>query len=420
MAEEVEETVDKAQEVEEQKPRVERTVTEDGKVDLDSMLNQYEGKNEEESSSEEEVVDKATQEEESKAETDKEEPTVKEEETPEAKEKEDIPKEEETPKAEEKKETTEEKSPEELDLNDYEVDFNGKNVPVQELLDKAKPAIELMERLEKDEWLTNVIKMRDSGQDVREYWEKSTIDYDKADAQSLLKEDFKSTLPEDTDPKRVDRLWKKELKNKYGLDIDADQNDEDFDSEAFEDAKLYLERDAKKIREQKKEDQKKFKFPEPKEQVKQEEVSEEDRVKQEVEQLKQIREQVESIDDIKKFKSEKIIPIKLGEETFNLEVDNPDEVIETIADDRNFYALFKDDKGNTDWGKLQRVVRYAQDEQNYLGRVAEHVKNQTLEEELKEEKNIPALNKGASASRDSEEDPLLAAIKAGKYRKVNM
>lgn len=387
-------------------------------LNLDDMLADYEKKQGQPSSSSDEVEDDSVEDikdkdtddpDDAKKEADSEKEEVEEEEEKEpTAEKE---KEKKDPDKEEDKKTKDE-----LDLDEYEVELeDGQKVSVQSLIDNSKEAVSALNKIQEDEWLKNIIEYRLKGGDVREYWDKSTRDYDSVPDIDLLKSDFAQEFPE-AKGDQLERLWKRELKNKYGYDISASEDNEDFDEAAQEDALLYIKRDATKRRSALKEEQEKFKFPQEEAETKEaEQPSQEEIEKQKLERVEQWRNMVEADKAIKQFQESKKLSMKLGDEEFNLEVEDPKSTVDMIVNDEAFNELLKRKDGSIDFDKLAKVMEFTKDPDGYNSRVADFAKKLAIEQELKEEKNIDALKgdkgKGRRDANSEEYDSILRSAK---------
>jgi len=167
-----------------------------------------------------------------------------------------------------------------------------------------------------DEFIKGAVEYYKKQGDLTPYLEAKTVDYDQMSDEEIIKRSMREEYA-GLDDKSFNRLFNKKLREKYSLDEDS------YDEEDVELGRALLSNDAKKLRENYKEQQAKFAAPE----------SNESELKQQQEQLlDEWKRTVDSSDVVNSIKSDKKFTISYGDETFNYEVGDADDLYEAVVD----------------------------------------------------------------------------------------
>ena len=216
----------------------------------------------------------------------------------------------------------------------------------EELAAKNQELQEKLGELESDPWLKTFLDVYKGGGDVEAYL-STKVDWDSKDDLTVLRKQFEKDNS-DLDGSILDIAFKKEIKNKYGID----PLDEDIDTES-DDYKMnqaFRKRDADKARKSFKEEQTKFSIPEKKE------------VKP-VDNTEAFKKAVLGQDDVKAILKDKLLEVGVKSESgdsFKYELDNADPIVEMMWDEQKVWNLFMDPKtGKPDLKKAAKVFSYA-------------------------------------------------------------
>lgn len=300
-----------------------------------------------------------------------------------------------------------EEQDEEFDLDEIVIDMDGTDVPISKLLSERDALAKRVAEIEKDEFLKGFIDHYLTTGNASAYLDAKGVDWDKRDDIDVLRSKFDQDNA-DLDSKIREKLWKRELADKYKIKPDLTQ--EEMESEDYEIAQGLLKRDAKKVRDSYKETQKKFQIVDRKQEEKPQPKFDPAAYKQ----------QLLSEKDVESFMKNKLLKLGIkGEDgsSYGYEPANPEQIIEMMVDDRKFWSTFI--KGNTiDRNKQAKIYAYAQDPENYEQKLVEFGKTLGLEERLKEVKNTDdRLNKKTTEAQTKETDWKKGFLKAALQQK---
>ena len=199
---------------------------------------------------------------------------------------------------------------------------------------------------ELDEFMTGALEYYRETGDLSKYAEMKSVNYDEMSDTDLMRRALRSQYSDVSD-KNFERLYQREVVDKYKLDADRDDSDE------VELGQELLKTEANKLRQTFKEEQTRFVPPQRQEQRDAEEAQE---------QWTQIV--GESASTANLFDNKEIVVDWDGEQ-FSYEVDDPEFLAQTAVDSRNFFQIFQDDSGQVDLDHWYRVVQYAMEPQTF-------------------------------------------------------
>jgi hypothetical protein len=289
-------------------------------------------------------------------------------------------------------EQTDTNNSDELDLSEILIDIDGKDYVVADLIEERNELAKRVAEIEKDEFLKGFVNHYLTTGNANAYLEAKGVDWDKKDDLDVLRNQFDRDYA-DLDPKVREKLWRRELADKYKIKPDLTQ--EEMESEDYEIAQGLLKRDAKKIRDQFKETQKKF-------QVVDRKVEEKAPPKFDPAAYKQ---QLLAEKEVSDFMKNKLLKLGVKGEDGNhygYEPTNPEQIIEMMVDDRKFWGTFVNGK-TIDRNKQAKIYAYANNPDEYEKQLVEFGKTLALEERLKEVKNTDdRLNKKTTDAQTKE------------------
>jgi hypothetical protein len=278
---------------------------------------------------------------------------------------------------------------EEFDLREVYVDVDGTERSASDLITERNEYAARLATIEKDEFLKGFIEHYLATGNADAYLDAKAVNWDKKDDVETLRHKFEAAN-RDLDPKIVEKLWKRELADKYKVKPDLSQ--EEIDSEDYEIAQGLLKRDANNARNEFKTTQSQFKLPEAKATP-----------AQQPQQFdaQAYKRQLLADKEVDAFAKRKLLKLDVSDESgasFGFEVDDSDTVIEMMADDRKFWStLMKDNK--VDRTKQAKLYAYAKDPKKFEQGLVDFGKTLAIEARLKEVKNTDGqLNKQTVAA----------------------
>lgn len=211
----------------------------------------------------------------------------------------------------------------------------------------------------KDDYIKGLVDYYTKTGDIKPYVDAMSKNYDEMSAESILRESYREKYPKLSDA-QFEKLFRKELGNKYGI------NEDNYDDEEAELANALMENDAEKLRLEFKERQNKFAAPPDTPQVDPKEVFEE---------WKQVVEQDKFVD---KFKKEPKFTLKYDNSEFNIEVQEANDVLDAALNDRKIFQNFIEGKGNNaqiNFEKFLKTYYYSKNPEAFEKRLIEFGKN---------------------------------------------
>lgn len=260
---------------------------------------------------------------------------------------------------------------------------NGKAETLEDFFDEYARMRDSSNAQFKDDYIKNAVEYYNKTGNLTPYLEATSVNYSEMSDEAIMRRDLEQANPT-LSKGAIERLYTREIVNKYSLDEDR------FDEDEVELGKELLAADATKLRDKYVDEQKNFTQP-----VK-EETEETETVNQE-EQLSKWTDTVSSHETTKDVLENKRILISYGDDKFSYEVENPESLQEMTIDNNKFFDLFKNDKGDVDFDKWYRVLAYATDPEVYDSSLISHGQELGQEKVVADLKNPTAPTK---SSRD--------------------
>jgi len=253
---------------------------------------------------------------------------------------------------------------------------------------------------EQDDFIKGLVEYYQETGDVSAYIEAKNVDYTSMSDLDVVRRNMRNQYS-DMSEKNFERLFRREVVDKYQLDATRYEEDE------VELGEELLKTEASKLRAELIENQSRFKAPERKVE------STEDNAARIEEATAQWRESVMSTEETQSILNDKRVVVDFNGEPFAYEVDNPQDVVDMTIDNNKFFQLFQNEGGQIDYDKWYRVLNYASDPSTFERSLILHGKNLGGKEVVGEIKNPsrPTKSRGNSMG-DSKEDFLNAALRA--------
>ena len=253
---------------------------------------------------------------------------------------------------------------------------------------------------EYDDFIKGLIEYYKETGDVSAYIEAKNVDYSEMPDLDIVRHNMRRQYS-DMSEKNFERLFRREVVDKYQLDATR------YDEDEVELGEELLKAEAGKIRQELIENQKRFKAPE---RAAQPEV---DTSAQQAEAMAQWQKSVESAPETQSVLGDGRVIIEYGGEPFAYEIDNPQSVVDMTIDNNKFFQLFQNEGGQIDYNKWYKVMNYASDPDTFERSLILHGKNLGGKEVVSEIKNPSRPTKSSvSTGGDTKEDFLKAALRA--------
>ena len=204
---------------------------------------------------------------------------------------------------------------------------NGKAETLEDFFDEYARMRDSSNAQFKDDYIKNAVEYYNKTGNLTPYLEATSVNYSEMSDEAIMRRDLEQANPT-LSKGAIERLYTREIVNKYSLDEDR------FDEDEVELGKELLAADATKLRDKYVDEQKNFTQP-----VK-EETEETETVNQE-EQLSKWTDTVSSHETTKDVLENKRILISYGDDKFSYEVENPESLQEMTIDNNKFFDLFK-------------------------------------------------------------------------------
>lgn len=221
----------------------------------------------------------------------------------------------------------------------------------------------------KDDFIREAVEFYEKTGDLTPYLQAKTVDFNKMSDEEILRRNLREQYSDLTD-KAFDRLYQKEVVDKYKLD--ADEYGED-DSEL---GRELLKAEASKVRNQYIEWQNKFKAPDP--EVDNSQVEE---------ALKKFEDDVRNNPMTQSILQNKKISLKIGDSEFNYEIPNADSLLTMTLDNDKFFSQFAGQEGNVDYARWYKTAAYSQNPELFEKALVNFGKTIGREEVTRELKN---------------------------------
>jgi len=231
----------------------------------------------------------------------------------------------------------------------------GKAETLEDFFEEYKRMRDSSDAQFKDDYIKSAVEYYNANGSLTPYLEATSINYEEMSDQQVMRRNLKQDNPTLSD-KAIERLYQRDIINKYSLDEDK------YDEDEVELGKELLKADADKLRSSFVDEQKKFTSP-PK--------TEESQVDQDEINSKWI-ETVNTNPSTKNILENKSILVDYNGEKFSYEIDDPKQLEEMTVDNNKFFNLFKDQEGNINFDKWYRVLAYASDPDVYDSSLISH------------------------------------------------
>lgn len=286
-----------------------------------------------------------------------------------------------------------------FDINSYvkeKAGYNSFDDMVSEL-GKLKDSATQSQSM-KDDFIKGVVDYYNKTGDVTPYLEAKLVNYEKLSNEEILKKSLKEQYPTISD-RALQALYQEQVVDRFKLDPDR------FDDLQVEVGTELLAAEAARLRSQYIEKQTQFKAPEP--------VQSQNPAQSQADAEAWVN-TIKSDPQTQKFMTEKNVSISYNGESFNYEVDNPNEVLNMTVDNAKFFNTFIKQDGQVDLQKWFRVVNYALDSETFERSLIAHGKTLGEEDVVSRRKNPSTPDKegirGGASSSDDFADGLLKAF----------
>ena len=278
---------------------------------------------------------------------------------------------------------------------------NGKAETLEDFFDEYKRMRDSSSAEFKDDFIKNAVEYYNETGNLTPYLEATSVNYSEMSDEKVMRRDLEQANPT-LSKGAIERLYTREIVNKYSLDEDK------FDEDEVELGKELLAADATKLRDKYVDEQKNFTQP-----VKDQ--TEETETENQEEQRAKWTETVSSHEITKDVMENKRILVSYGDDKFSYEVENPESLQEMTIDNNKFFDLFKDDKGDVNFDKWYRVLAYASDPEVYDSSLISHGQELGQEKVVSDLKNPTAPTKSSRDYKTPESpfDGLFGALSRG-------
>jgi len=231
---------------------------------------------------------------------------------------------------------------------------------------KKQPENEVLQAIGLDEKMINFLSRWKGGEDLKDYLEAISIDYTKMSPEEVLRRqlsrDYRSLSTED-----FEEVYKMMVTEKYKLDPDL------FDEKEVRRGRLMLGIEADKVRQEfikQQQDLLLSKPPAPGPSIAEQEAqAQQQQRQQEFETYKGL---VNNHEQTKQLLSTKLLKIGEGDKAFNLEVANPNEVLDLLYDPGKWAQKLWNEDGTPNIRKQLLLGAIAYDDQAFFSNWAKH------------------------------------------------
>ena len=254
----------------------------------------------------------------------------------------------------------------------------GTSSTIEELFEEYKSLRDSEKTTFKDDFIKEAVEFYNKTGSLTPYLEATSINFEEMTDEKIMRHNLKTQNPTLSD-RAIERLYLRDIINKYSLDADR------FDEDEVELGKELLKADADKLRKTLVDEQKNFRQPES-----------EPEDNSEAEALQ--KSYIESVNNSKVTRDlleNKRVLVDYNDQSFSYEIDNPEQLKEMALDSSKFFGLFQDEKGNIDFDKWYRVASYALDPQTYDQSLISHGVGLGQEKVVKDLKNPSKVTKSS-------------------------
>jgi hypothetical protein len=230
---------------------------------------------------------------------------------------------------------------------------------------------------ELDEFDKEFINFRKNGGDPLKYLEAKAIDYTKISDDDLVKTELKRQFPDATSA-QLERLFNK----KYNQSETAEDDEKD-------DGLLMMKSDARRLRQQLIEDQKKFSIPayaQPEQAEAMRQIAEQQAAQQQ--QAAALNEYVSKHEATQKLLADKQVTMDLGDGvSFNYKLKNPEKIVSMVLNPEQSRKLTVTPDGKLDLQKLYITSLFLSNPQKFAKDLVNFGKTLKLNEQIEEGQN---------------------------------
>lgn len=278
----------------------------------------------------------------------------------------------------------------------------------RELL-KKQPEVDVLKTLGLDDKMINFLSKWRGGEDLKDYLQAVTVDYSKMTPEQLLRQqlmaDFGSLSPED-----FEEVYKMKVIEQYKLDPDL------YSETEVRRGKLLLGIDADKIRQDLVRKQQELLFakaPEPGPSAA--DIAAKEQQEQNEKNLLTYRNFVDTSEHTRELLNTKFLKIGEGEKSFNLEVTNPNDVLNLLYDPGKWASKLWNEDGTPNVKKQLVLGAIANDDQLFFSNLAKHYEMLGAKSVAEKIQNASTPDIGSPAKGDAEaNDPISQLARFGQ------
>jgi len=264
---------------------------------------------------------------------------------------------------------------------------------------KKQPEVEVLKSVGLDDKMINFLSRWKGGEDLKDYFEAISTDYSKMGPEELLRrqlfKEFGSLSAED-----FEEVYKMKVIEHYKLDPDV------YDEKDVRRGRLMLGIDADRIRQdfiKKQQELLLSKPPEPAPSTA--ELEAQAQLEQREKDILSYRAQVDSNQYTKDLVNTKLLRIGEGDKAFNLEVSNPNEVLDLLYDPSKWAQKLWNADGTPNIRKQLIIGAIANDDELFFTNLTKHYEKlgaKSLVEQIQNpsEPAIGATSKGSTEASD--------------------
>lgn len=277
----------------------------------------------------------------------------------------------------------------------------------RELL-KKQSEVDVLKTLGLDDKMINFLSKWRGGEDLKDYLQAVTVDYTRMTPEQLLRQqllaDFGSLSPED-----FEEVYKMKVIEQYKLDPDL------YNETEVRRGKLMLGIDAEKIRTDLMRKQQELLFnkaPEPGPSAA--DLAAKEQEEQNEKNLNEYRNFVDTSQFTKDLLNTKFLKIGEGEKAFNLEVTNPNEVLNLLYDPAKWASKLWNEDGTPNVKKQLVLGAIANDDTLFFSNLAKHYEMLGAKSVTEKIQNASTPEIGSPAKADPQaNDPISQLARFG-------
>jgi hypothetical protein len=254
----------------------------------------------------------------------------------------------------------------------------------------------------KDDFIKGAVEYYEKTGDLTPYLQAKTVDFNAMADEDIMRRELREQYPDVSD-KAFDKLFKQQVVDKYKLDPEQWEED-DVDL-----GKQLLKSEAAKLRAKYQDWQNGFKAPEP---------TVDNSIEDAQRALQEFAEKTKANEATRSLLESKRIAIKDGDNVFNYELTDPNELLDMTVDNSKFFTQFVNGEGSLDYAKWYKTAAYAKNPEQFEKSLINYGKTLGREEIAKEIKN-PSTNVVGDVPTESSGDFTTGLLQAFANRGVN-